>query len=126
VPHSNFADQLQITANGQVILDGPLVYDEPDDDEIVSLTVTAWVTQAPAQAFVDGVHGIGTTCLGSFHMSGSNAAIVNTARWHKQAITRGGVFAQGWAFGSAEMTTQSEEGEVETYIWSQWVWLTPA
>lgn len=126
MPHSNFADQLTITQNGQVILDGPLDYDEDDDDEIVSLTVTAWVTQAPTHAFVDGQHGVGTTCLGSFHLSGSNDVIVNTPRWHKQALTRGGSFTEGWAFAQAEMTTESEEGGIETYIWSQWVWLSQA
>ena len=121
MPHSNFADVLQIAQDGQELLvDGPLAFDD-DDTDIVSVVVSAFVTQAPAEH--TGAHAVGVTCVGSFQTAGSEETVTETPRWHFPADARGGAFVEGWAFGSAEMTYQASNGELEKYIWSQWVWL---
>jgi hypothetical protein len=119
MPHSNFAPHLQFTGGGQQLnVIGPLVFDEDEDDGIVSLLVSAFVTQAPAH-HADGHAGV--TCRGSFADDG--ASITETANWTFPADAHGGAFHEGWAFGTAEMTYQADNGAVETYVWSQWVWL---
>ena len=123
MPHSNFADVLQIAQDGQELLvDGPLAFDD-DDSEIVSVVVSAFVTQAPAEHVAGEGRALGVTCVGSFQTSGSEETVTETPRWHFPADARGGAFVEGWAFGSAELTYQASTGELEKYIWSQWVWL---
>ena len=120
MPHSNFSDQLQISHEGRrLTVEGPIVLD--DDTDLVSLVVSAYVTQQPAEP--GAAPALGITCAGRFELAGEGDTFSEADRWSFQADALGGRFDEGWAFASAEMLNQDEDGGLEKYTWSQWVWL---
>jgi hypothetical protein len=121
VPHSNFSDVLQISHEGRrLTVEGPIVLDD-DDTDLVGLVVSAFVTQQPATR--DAEPALGITCAGRFELDGESDMIAEAERWTFEARARGGLFDEGWAFASADMLSQGDDGGLETYTWSQWVWL---
>ncbi len=121
MPHSNFSDVLQISHEGRrLLVEGPIVLDD-DDTDLVSLVVSAYVTQQPA-ALAAGP-ALGITCAGRFELAGEADTFAEADRWTFEAEALGGTFGEGWAFASAEMLNQDEDGGLEKYTWSQWVWL---
>jgi hypothetical protein len=121
VPHSNFSDVLEIGHGGRLLhVEGPIVVDE-DDTDLVTLAVSAFVTQQPAEMAPGPA--LGVTCSGHFDLAGDSEALAEADRWSFDAQALGGTFSEGWAFASAEMLQQSDDGGLEKYTWSQWVWL---
>jgi hypothetical protein len=121
VPHSNFSDVLQISHEGRrLTVEGPIVLDD-DDTDLVGLVVSAFVTQQPAA--IGAEPALGITCAGRFELDGESDSIAEAERWTFSARAHGGTFVEGWAFGSADMLSQGDDGGLETYTWSQWVWL---
>jgi hypothetical protein len=121
VPHSNFSDVLQISHEGRRLhVEGPIVLDD-DDTDLVSLVVSAYVTQQPGERTTGPALGI--TCAGRYELAGDTETFADADRWTFEADAHGGTFDEGWAFASAEMLNQDDGGGLEKYTWSQWVWL---
>jgi hypothetical protein len=121
VPHSNFSEVLQISHEGRrLTVEGPIVLDD-DDTDLVSLAVSAYVTQQPAER--SSGPALGITCAGRYELTGEGDTFTEADRWTFEAEALGGTFAEGWAFASAELLNQDEDGGLEKYTWSQWVWL---
>jgi hypothetical protein len=122
LPHSNFHPELGISPDGSAIgLGGPIT-PEPDDGDLVSVVISAFVTQEPAQR-AQGEVQQGATGAGSVELQHADFALAETT-WEKSADTQGGGFHEGWAFASAEMIEKASDGAIERYTWSQWVWLS--
>jgi hypothetical protein len=128
VPHSNFADVLTIEQNsGNLIVNGPFDFDPEKDQDIISVVVTAWVAQAPETPHAGEQQVQGTTCSGVFAPTDSTYETApETPRWEFSAPSVNGSFRTGWAYGTANLIYQRSGGSVETYVWSQWVWLRAA
>jgi hypothetical protein len=116
-PHSNFDTQLKIKNGGkEVHVRGPLAA----DSDVVTVTVSATVTQEPVAE-----HNPKNAQQGA---SSAGETVPYTqgkvpTEWEFEATASGGEFRKGWAFASAEQTEQGADGAVEKYTWSQWVWL---
>jgi hypothetical protein len=121
LPHSNFHPELEISENGSAIqLGGPLDR-EDDDDHLVGITISAVVTQAPARRNNPADVQQGPTGAGMFELDRDGLGLADS--WACPAGTQGGPFREDWAFATAEMLEKGEDGAVERYTWSQWVWL---
>jgi hypothetical protein len=121
LPHSNFHPELEITNDGAVIrLAGPIEAEE-DDDKLAGISISAVVTQAPVgradpPGVQQGANGAGLVQL-------PQSALRLADDWECTAQAQGGAFREDWAFATAEMIETVEDGAVEKYTWSQWVWL---
>jgi hypothetical protein len=123
LPHSNFDPELEISDDGTAIkVRGPLTKDEKDDDDLVSVVVSAFVTQEPDQRAAPPAVQQGAT---GAHSVGLGHAALRLAEneWEFEVDSQGGPFREGWAFASAEMLGKASDGSIEKYTWSQWVWL---
>ncbi|MEO9176300.1 MAG: hypothetical protein ABI317_12370 [Gaiellales bacterium] len=125
MPHSNFSDALQISHEGRrLTVEGPIALDD-DDADLVALVVSAFVSQQPATRTAEPALGI--TCAGRFELPGdADEDVADAIHWSFEAHAHGGTFDEGWAFASADMLSQGADGGLETYTWSQWVWLRRA
>jgi hypothetical protein len=122
VPHSNFDPELEITANGgSIAMGGPLRW-EDDDGELVSVVISAFVTQEPDQRTNPPVPQQGATGAGSVTLGRSDVTLAEPS-WECSAESQGGSFREDWAFASAELVEKAPDGAIEKYTWSQWVWL---
>jgi hypothetical protein len=130
MPVSNFNRILNASADGRTLAAcGPLP--DPDTD-VHSVRVFAVVTQSPVCGEPqpgDTDDPIAVTCRGEVHLSKaewqSAAAMSGGAQWSFQADTVGPLqFKQGWARGSAIALEAKANGDIETYSWSAWVWIT--
>jgi hypothetical protein len=120
LPHSNFHPELEIVDDGNVItIGGPL---DKVDNDTVSIVVTAYVTQAPDHRIDPPDAQQGPTGTSSVELAHAQLAVAD-AGWQFTIDVEGGPFREGWAFGSAELTEKAENGAIERYTWSQWVWL---
>jgi hypothetical protein len=116
-PHSNFDTQLKIHADGKKIeVRGPLTA----DSDVVTVSVSASVTQEPGGEHTPDSAQQGTSCAGVTTTYEHGAV---PTEWDFKATASGGDFHKGWAFAEAEQTEQGADGAVEKYTWSQWVWL---
>jgi hypothetical protein len=130
VPHSNFRPELEISGDGTVIkVRGPLQMAD-DDDNLVSVVVSAFVTQEPDQridppAVQQGATGAHSVGLGhaALTLARNDAENHSENDWEFTVESQGGPFREGWAFASAEMLGKASDGSIEKYTWSQWVWL---
>lgn len=120
MPHSNFHPELEISGDGSVIkIGGPM---EQADDDTVSIVVTAFVTQAPDRRANPPVAQQGATGTSSVEFGHAELALADGS-WEFTAEVEGGPFREDWAFASAELTEKADDGAIERYTWSQWVWL---
>jgi hypothetical protein len=121
VPHSNFDPELTISADGRSIkMAGPM---EDVDDDVVGIVVWAFVTQKPEHRDPAEVQQ-GATGWGIAALDHATLALTGD-RWECTAASEGGVFREDWAFASAELVERANNGAIEQYTWSQWVWLRP-
>jgi hypothetical protein len=122
LPHSNFDPELEISDDGSAIkVRGPLTK-EDDDDNLVSVVVSAFVTQAPDQRASPPVAQQGATGAHSVGLGQAALALAEND-WEFSVESEGGAFREGWAFASAELLGKASDGSIEKYTWSQWVWL---
>ena len=122
MPHSNFHPELEISADGSVIkIAGPLE-SEDGDDLLVSVSISAVVTQAPERRGNPPAVQQGPTGTASIHLDRAALRMPETG-WAHEVDTHGGPFREDWAFATAEMVEKAADGGVEKYVWSQWVWL---
>jgi hypothetical protein len=120
LPHSNFHPELEISDDGSVIkIGGPM---EQADDDTVSIVVSAFVTQAPDRRANPPVAQQGATGTSSVELGHAELALTDGS-WEFSAEAEGGPFREDWAFASAELVEKAENGAIEKYTWSQWVWL---
>lgn len=120
MPHSNFHPELEISDDGSVIrIGGPM---EQAEDDIVGIVVTAFVTQAPAHRANPAAAQQGATGTSSVELDRAGLALA-VGSWEFTAEAEGGPFREDWAFASAELTEKADDGAIERYTWSQWVWL---
>ena len=130
MPGSNFHPELEISDDGTVIKIGGPLEQEDDDAGLVSVVVSAFVTQEPdqrveppaAQQGATGAHSVG---LGHAALTLARNDPANDPEndWLFTVESQGGPFREGWAFASAEMLGKASDGSIEKYTWSQWVWL---
>ena len=123
-PGTHFDGKLDIQKNGYAVYtSGPFEI----DDDMHSIRVVAVVTQQPQDDFVEGKESPTAICHGDVHLDAAKlAALPGTqGRWDFSAdVPAGGTpFQQGWARGTALALVVKKNGEIETYSWSQWVWL---
>jgi hypothetical protein len=120
LPHSNFHPELEITNDGSVIkIGGPM---DKADDDCVSIVVTAYVTQPPDRRLNPAVAQQGPT--GTSSVKFEHAAIaLGQLEWEFTTDVEGGSLSEGWAYASAELVEKADDGAIEKYTWSQWVWL---
>jgi hypothetical protein len=122
LPNSNFHPELEISDDGTVIkVGGPLTKEE-DDDDLVSVVVSAFVTQQPDQRVSPPAVQQGATGSGSFELDRAALTLDENA-WEFMVESQGGPFRVDWAFASAELLEKASGGSIEKYTWSQWVWL---
>jgi hypothetical protein len=122
LPHSNFHPELEISGDGTVItVGGPLKKDE-DDDDLVSVIVSAFVTQEPDRRVSPPAVQQGATGTESVEL-GHAALTLDEIAWQFTVASEGGPFREDWAFASGDLLGKSSDGAVEKYTWSQWVWL---
>jgi hypothetical protein len=120
VPHSNFYPELEISDDGNAIkIAGPLADTEADT---VAIVVTAFVTQSPDHRANPPEAQQGPTGMGSVELDRTELALASSS-WECTAHVEGGPFREDWAYASAELTEKAENGAIERYTWSQWVWL---
>jgi hypothetical protein len=121
LPHSNFHPSLKIASGGTVIeVSGPM---EPVEPDVVSIVVTGFVTQPPAER--DSAEAQqGPTATHNVTLGHAELALSDNT-WMFSADVLGGTMREGWAFASADLTEKSSDGAIERYTWSQWVWLHP-
>jgi hypothetical protein len=122
LPNSNFHPELEISDDGTVITVGGPLEMEDDDDALVSVMVSAFVTQEPDRradppAVQQGATG--ADCVELEHA----ALTLDKIAWEFTVEAQGGPFREGWAFASGDLLEKSSDGSVEKYTWSQWVWL---
>jgi hypothetical protein len=123
LPHSNFYPELVISNDGAVIkLAGPIEPEE-DDDKLAGISISAVVTQHPTLRADPPEVQQGATGAGVVELEQSDLRLAKG--WECTADTQGGAFREDWAFATAEMIEKVEDGAVEKYTWSQWVWLRP-
>ena len=84
--------------------------------------VSAFVTQAPDRRANPPDAQQGPTGTNSVKLEHAEL-VVGDERWEFAAEVDGGPFREGWAFASAELVEKAEDGAIEKYTWSQWVWL---
>lgn len=121
MPHSNFHPSLEITNDGTVIkVSGPM---EQAEKDVVSIVVTAFVTQPPAERKSTEAQQ-GPTATHNVELDHAELALSGDS-WVFSADVEGGTMHEGWAFASADLTEKSSDGAIERYTWSQWVWLHP-
>jgi hypothetical protein len=122
LPNSNFHPELEISDDGTVIkVGGPLTKEE-DDDDLVSVVVSAFVTQQPDPRVSPPAVQQGATGSGSFELDRAALTLDENA-WEFMVESQGGPFREDWAFASAELLEKASGGSIEKYTWSQWVWL---
>jgi hypothetical protein len=120
LPHSNFHPELEISDDGSVIkIGGPM---EQAEDDTVTIVVSAFVTQAPDRRANPPTAQQGATGTSSVEL-GHAELVLADGSWEFTAEAEGGPFREDWAFASAELTEKAENGAIEKYTWSQWVWL---
>ena len=120
MPHSNFHPELEISDDGNVIkIGGPM---EQAEDDTVSIVVSAFVTQAPDRRANPPTAQQGATGASSVRFGHAELAL-GDGGWEFSAEALGGPFREDWAYASAELTEHAEDGAIERYTWSQWVWL---
>jgi hypothetical protein len=129
VPHSNFDPELKFDKDGVLTIAGPL---GEIDSDAVKITVTASVTQAPPddappakRRTAEQEPQQGATCADRFELTRGRVSLARTKKWKFAARAYGGPLRTGWAFASAELIQLGEDGGIEKYTWSQWVWLRP-
>ncbi|MDX6524772.1 MAG: hypothetical protein QOI43_283 [Gaiellales bacterium] len=122
MPGSNFHPELEISDDGTVIkIDGPLKQ-EDDDADLVSVVVSAFVTQEPERRVSPPAVQQGATGAGSVELAHADLTLAESG-WDFTVESQGGTFREGWAFASAELLGKASDGSIEKYTWSQWVWL---
>ena len=122
MPGSNFHPELEISDDGTVItVGGPLVM-EDDDDAVVSVMVSAFVTQEPERRVSPPAVQQGATGASSVELAHADLTLAENG-WEFTVESQGGTFREGWAFASAELLGKASDGSIEKYTWSQWVWL---
>jgi hypothetical protein len=122
LPGSNFHPELEISDDGTVIkIDGPLKQ-EDDDADLVSVVVSAFVTQEPERRVSPPAVQQGATGAGSVELAHADLTLAENG-WEFSVESEGGAFREGWAFASAELLGKASDGSIEKYTWSQWVWL---
>lgn len=122
MPGSNFHPELEISDDGTVIkIDGPLKQ-EDDDADLVSVVVSAFVTQEPERRVSPPAVQQGATGAGSVELAHADLTLAENG-WEFSVESEGGAFREGWAFASAELLGKASDGSIEKYTWSQWVWL---
>lgn len=122
MPHSNFHPELHITGDGSAVkIGGPLLPSE-DDGDLVSIVVSAFVTQAPSSRLSPPAAQQGATGSSSVELRQADLALEDGS-WECSAETQGGQFREDWAYASAELVEVASDGAIERYTWSQWVWL---
>jgi hypothetical protein len=120
LPHSNFHPELEIFDDGNVIkIGGPL---EKAEKDTVNVVVTAFVSQAPDHRATPPETQQGPTGTNSVKLEHAEL-VIEDGEWECTAEVEGGSFREGWAFASAEQAEKAENGAIERYTWSQWVWL---
>ena len=51
------------------------------------------------------------------------AIALGQLEWEFTTDVEGGSLSEGWAYASAELVEKADDGAIEKYTWSQWVWL---
>jgi hypothetical protein len=122
LPHSNFHPELEISDDGSVIkIGGPLGMDD-DDGDLVSVSVSAYVTQAPDRRANPPAAQQGATGASSVELVHADLALAEGS-WEFSVESQGGPFREDWAYASAELLEKASDGSIGKYVWSQWVWL---
>jgi hypothetical protein len=120
LPHSNFHPELEINGDGTVIkIGGPM---EQADADCVSIVVSAYVTQPPDRRANPAVAQQGPTGTSSVEFEHA-ALTLGQLDWGFTTEVEGGSFREDWAYASAELVEKADDGAIEKYTWSQWVWL---
>jgi hypothetical protein len=120
LPHSNFHPELVITVDGSVItIGGPM---EKADDDCVNIVVSAYVTQPPDRRANPAVAQQGPTGTDSVTFGHADLAR-GPLEWEFTTDVAGGSLSEGWAYANAELVEKADDGAIEKYTWSQWVWL---
>jgi hypothetical protein len=122
LPGSNFHPELEISDDGTVIKIGGPLEQKNDDADLVSVVVSAFVTQEPERRVNPPAAQQGATGAGSVELGHADLALAENA-WEFTVESQGGPFREDWAFASAELLEKARDGAIERYTWSQWVWL---
>jgi hypothetical protein len=124
---------LRLAANGSgARVSGRLVDEgkelDPDINEVI---VFAFVTQQPQNGAPqsEDEDAQGVTVRGETKLyrdedpTGEARHLLGAGTWEFAHNTEGGNFDHGWAFGTAVQITVRDSGAIETYSWSDWVYL---
>ncbi|MDX6579614.1 MAG: hypothetical protein QOJ47_1163 [Gaiellales bacterium] len=122
MPGSNFHPELEISDDGTVIKIGGPLEQKNDDADLVSVVVSAFVTQEPERRVSPPAVQQGATGAGSVELAHADLTLAENG-WEFSVESEGGAFREGWAFASAELLGKASDGSIEKYTWSQWVWL---
>jgi hypothetical protein len=106
---------------------GPLTV----DDDMFAVRVSAVVTQAPQDPRTDAnPTPPSAICHGDVHITHADLGAIRAdpgaeSTWTFDAETAPSSpeFFTGWARGTAFAVVTTTDGDLETYSWSEWVWL---